>query len=63
MQNFWNIETAITKRNGKLIDSFNRLDMLTTCPDNHTSTYTLHLLTGLYVGGVLVPNPIIPTQR
>lgn len=42
---------------GKLIDSFNRLGMLTTRTNNHTSIHTLHFLTGWYVGGVLVTNP------
>lgn len=42
---------------GKLIDSFNRLGMLTTRTNNHTSVHSLHFLTGWYVGGVLVTNP------
>ena len=42
---------------GKLIDSFNRLGMLTTRTNNRTSIHTLHFLTGWYVGGVLVTNP------
>ena len=42
---------------GKLIDSFNRLGMLTTRTNNRTSVHTLHFLTGWYVGGVLVTNP------
>lgn len=42
---------------GKLIDSFNRLGMLTTRANNRTSIHTLHFLTGWYVGGVLVTNP------
>ena len=39
---------------GKLIDSFNRLGVLTTRTNNRTSIHTLHFLTGWYVGGVLV---------
>lgn len=42
---------------GKLIDSFNRLGMLTTRTNNRTSVHSLHFLTGWYVGGVLVTNP------
>lgn len=42
---------------GKLIDSFNRLDMLTTRTNNRTSVHTLHFLTGWYVDGVLLTNP------
>ena len=42
---------------GKLIDSFNRLGMLTTRTNNRTSIHTLHFLTGWYVGGILVTNP------
>ena len=42
---------------GKLIDSFNRLDMLTTRTNNRTSIHTLHFLTGWYVDGVLITNP------
>lgn len=42
---------------GKLIDSFNRLGMLTTRTNNRTSIHTLHFLTGWYVGGVLMTNP------
>lgn len=42
---------------GKLIDSFNRLGMLTTRTNNRTSVHTLHFLTGWYVGGVLLTNP------
>lgn len=42
---------------GKLIDSFNRLGMLTTRTNNRTSIHTLHFLTGWYVEGVLVTNP------
>lgn len=42
---------------GKLIDSFNRLGMLTTRTNNRTSVHTLHFLTGWYVEGVLVTNP------
>lgn len=42
---------------GKLIDSFNRLGMLTTKTNNRTSVHTLHFLTGWYVDGVLVTNP------
>lgn len=38
---------------GKLIDSFNRLGMLTTKTNNRTSIHTLHFLTGWYVDGVL----------
>ena len=38
---------------GKLIDSFNRLGVLTTRTNNRTSIHTLHFLTGWYVGGVL----------
>ncbi len=42
---------------GKLIDSFNRLGLLTTRTNNRTSIHTLHFLTGWYVGGVLLTNP------
>ena len=35
---------------GKLIDSFNRLGVLTTRTNNRTSIHTLHFLTGWYVG-------------
>lgn len=42
---------------GKLIDSFNRLGMLTTRTNNRTSVHSLHFLTGWYVGGVLITNP------
>lgn len=42
---------------GKLIDSLNRLGMLTTRTNNRTSIHTLHFLTGWYVGGVLTTNP------
>lgn len=42
---------------GKLIDSFNRLGMLTTRTNNHTSVHSLHFLTGWYAGGVLITNP------
>ena len=42
---------------GKLIDSFNRLGMLTTKTNNRTSVHTLHFLTGWYVNGVLLTNP------
>ena len=42
---------------GKLIDSFNRLGVLTTRTNNSTSIHTLHFLTGWYVGGVLLTNP------
>lgn len=42
---------------GKLIDSFNRLGMLTTRTNNRTSVHSLHFLTGWYVGGVLIANP------
>ena len=45
------------KTTGKLIDSLNRLGMLTTRTNNRTSIHTLHFLTGWYVGGVLVTNP------
>ena len=45
------------KTAGKLIDSLNRLGMLTTRTNNRTSIHTLHFLTGWYVGGVLVTNP------
>ena len=41
---------------GKLIDSFNRLCMLTTKTNNRTSVHSLHFLTGWYVGGVLITN-------
>ena len=41
---------------GKLIDSFNRLGVLTTRTNNRTSIHTLHFLTGWYVG-VLLTNP------
>lgn len=41
----------------KLIDSFNRLGMLTTKTNNRTSVHTLHFLTGWYVDGVLLTNP------
>lgn len=42
---------------GKLIDSFNRLGVLTTRTNNRTSVHSLHFLTGWYVGGVLTTNP------
>ena len=42
---------------GKLIDSSNRLGMLTTQTNNRTSVHTLHFLTGWYVDGVLLTNP------
>lgn len=42
---------------GKLIDSFNRLGMLTTRTNNRTSVHSLHFLTGWYVGGVFITNP------
>ena len=42
---------------GKLIDSFNRLGMLTTRTNNRTSVHSLHFLTGWYVRGVLITNP------
>lgn len=42
---------------GKLIDSFNRLGVLTTRTNNRTSIHTLHFLTGWYVDGVLLTNP------
>lgn len=42
---------------GKLIDSFNKLGMLTTRTNNRTSIHTLHFLTGWYVDGVLLTNP------
>lgn len=42
---------------GKLIDSLNRLGMLTTRTNNRTSIHTLHFLTGWYVDGVLITNP------
>ncbi len=42
---------------GKLIDSLNRLGMLTTRTNNRTSIHSLHFLTGWYVGGVLITNP------
>ena len=42
---------------GKLIDSFNRLGMLTTRTNNRTSIHTMHFLTGWNVGGVLLTNP------
>lgn len=42
---------------GKLIDSLNRLGMLTTRTNNRTSVHTLHFLTGWYVDGVLLTNP------
>lgn len=43
---------------GKLIDSFNKLGMLTTrTTNNRTSIHTLHFLTGWYVDGVLLTNP------
>lgn len=42
---------------GKLVDSLNRLGMLTTRTNNRTSVHSLHFLTGWYVGGVLVTNP------
>ena len=42
---------------GKLIDSFNRLGILTTRTNNRTSVHSLHFLTGWYVGGVLITNP------
>ena len=42
---------------GKLIDSFNRLGMLTTKTNNRTSVHSLHFLTGWYIEGVLATNP------
>ena len=42
---------------GKLIDSFNRLGVLTTRTNNRTSVHTLHFLTGWYLAGVLLTNP------
>lgn len=42
---------------GKLIDSLNRLGMLTTRTNNRTSIHTLHFLTGWYADGVLITNP------
>ena len=42
---------------GKLIDSLNRLGMLTPRTNNRTSIHTLHFLTGWYVDGVLITNP------
>lgn len=42
---------------GKLIDSLNRLGMLTTRTNNRTSIHALHFLTGWYVNGVLITNP------
>ena len=42
---------------GKLIDSFNRLGMLTTKTNNRTSIHTLHFLTGWDIGGVRIANP------
>lgn len=42
---------------GKLIDSFNRLGVLTTRTNNRTSIHALHFLTGWYVDGVLLTNP------
>lgn len=42
---------------GKLIDSFNRLGMLTTKTNNRTSVHSLHFLTGWYIEGVLITNP------
>ena len=48
---------------GKLIDSFNRLGMLTTRTNNRTSIHTLHFLTGWYVNGVLMTNPHYANQR
>lgn len=42
---------------GKLIDSFNRLGMLTTRTNNRTSVHSLHFLTGWYIEGVLITNP------
>ena len=48
---------------GKLIDSFNRLGVLTTRTNNRTSVHTLHFLTGWYVDGVLLTNPIMSSQR
>lgn len=42
---------------GKLIDSFNRLGVLTTRTNNRTSIHSLHFLTGWYVDGVLLTNP------
>lgn len=42
---------------GKLIDSLNRLGMLTTRTNNRTSVHALHFLTGWYVEGVLLTNP------
>lgn len=41
----------------KLIDSFNRLGLLTTRTNNRTSVHSLHFLTGWYVGGALITNP------
>ena len=46
---------------GKLIDSFNRLGVLTTRTNNRTSIHTLHFLTGWYVAkeqadGTRTPN-------
>ena len=48
------------KTTGKLIDSLNRLGMLTTRTNNRTSIHTLHFLTGWYVGGFacLFPRPL-----
>lgn len=48
---------------GKLIDSFNRLGMLTTKTNNRTSIHTLHFLTGWYVDGVLLTIPIMSDLR
>ena len=41
----------------EVVDSFNRLGVLTTRTNNRTSIHTLHFLTGWYVGGVLMTNP------
>ena len=46
---------------GKLIDSFNRLGMLTTRTNNRTSVHTLHFLTGWYVDGVLLTKDRVRT--
>lgn len=43
---------------GKLIDSFNRLGVLTTRTNNRTSIHTLHFLTGWNVGCILITNPL-----
>ena len=40
-----------------MLDSFNRLGVLTTRTNNRTSIHTLHFLTGWYVGGALLTNP------